>query len=614
MRKALDRIDKMEYRTMVILTLVFFIISCIVRSVFACYPKSIHVHPDEIRYLDIARSLFNGDGVVVHNVRMNFDSILYPLFLMPFNLIKDQLLQITWISIGNSILISSVIIPVFLLGQKILKRNAAVLLLLLTVLTLPDLSMSITFMSENLFYPLAAWLIYFVFQFWSSERIRTKFIYCILCAFFCLLAYLTKVVAVYFIAGFLVALGFDCLFTKSNSWKHNIIYGFFFGATATGLILGYKLLILILWGSNAATYSGNLRLSVYDFNTFIYFFYANLYNLMFALIAFFFFPVVMPMFRFKKLEKSEKNLLVFALVSLLVMIVIITTSISLNEDYPKLYMRQHTRYYAPLLIIFLTLFFKEHFVPKEDEELSEKKPIWPLTAFTVFFCMIVFSLFRFFSNVCIDGVLLQAISSIGKSFTELTGDINQFNVAWQLILAKCLVVLVVIVFTVILVRDKTKKIGSRVLIVLIIAISLLNNYFSMKEFRDVYGDAPSLIAQAISINDYLLSNSDNGTVLIITDGYAPILDTYISDTAYWTTKSKVLEQLDKQEYIDLSAKKIVSNYPFIDYEDLNHVDYVVTDHSVTINLDYYEKLDISGLSRYSVYKALDPSKLYLESN
>ena len=149
MRKVLDRIDQLDRRTIFILTVILFIISSAIRSYFACFPKSIGIYPDEIRYIGISRSLFNGTGILVHNFHMDFDQILYSVFLMPFNSIKDQILQINAIGVFNSILVSSVFFPAFLLGRKIIKKNSIVLLLLCTIFLLPDLAMSITFMSEE---------------------------------------------------------------------------------------------------------------------------------------------------------------------------------------------------------------------------------------------------------------------------------------------------------------------------------------------------------------------------------------------------------------------------------------------------------------------------------
>ena len=260
----------------------------------------------------------------------------------------------------------------------------------------------------------------------------------------------------------------------------------------------FKLAVYLLLGSGYASYGGNLWRSLLDFKIFMYFLYANLYNGMFALTAFFYFPVILPLFRFKRLKDSEKNMLVFAVVSLVIMIVIISGSISLNEDYPNLFMRQHTRYYAPLLILFLALFYKECFADTETAELESPKKFSMLAAVTVFSCMVVFSIFRFFSNVCIDGVLLEGLDYFGKSLALVSGDPNKFQISWQLVLAKSLLIVGTAAFTVILFRPKTKKAGACVFVALILAVSVLNNVCTIKELRSNYERKPELINQAIA--------------------------------------------------------------------------------------------------------------------
>jgi len=609
MKRVLERFRGMDDRTMGAIVIGLFIASCIVRAVLACYPKALMIYPDEIRYIGISRSLFDGTGIMVHNVHMNFDQILYSLLLAPFHWIKDQIWQIRAMSVFNAVLLSSVVFPVHLLGKRILKDPSLVLLLLATTLVLPDLTTSMTFMSENLFYPLAAWLIYCVCRFWDSEAPKDRVKYAILSAVLCFLAYLTKTVAVYFMAAFVASLAYDVVFTKKNTFKQNMMAGVVFCLVAGGAILGFKLIVYLTLGMGAATYAGNLRLAVYDFDTLIYYVYANLYNAMFALIAFFYFPVVIPILRFKRLNPTEKNLLVFAVVSLMVMLLIITTSISNNEDYPNLFMRQHTRYYAPLLLLFLTLFFKERFVLNDGE--GQGKGFIPpgLVTFTVFFCMAVFGIFYFFSNVCIDGVLLQALSSMGKDYTKISGDPNVFHVPWQLLLAKSLLVLGIASFTVVLLRPRNRKAGTQIFILLILAVSLLNNVYSVKEFHQIYKKAPDSIRQAIAVNQAVASLE--GRILVITAGYEPLLDTYLTRPAYWTKKSDLLKLLEGRESIDLTEQKIISNYPFIPYEDLASAEYIITDNTIKLDEGMHEEIELTDMKLYNLYRSKDPAGIYL---
>ena len=69
--------------TMYVIVLMFFLVSCAVRIVLAWYPKGIGVLPDEIRYLDLASSLFNSGVLVERGGLSSFQKILYPLSLFP---------------------------------------------------------------------------------------------------------------------------------------------------------------------------------------------------------------------------------------------------------------------------------------------------------------------------------------------------------------------------------------------------------------------------------------------------------------------------------------------------------------------------------------------------
>ena len=619
MKKTLAKIDGIDFRHILIIIIFLFLISSVLHSVLACFPKSINVFPDEIRYFDISRSLRSGSGIIVHNVRMNYDQILYPLFLIPFSFIKNQTLQIEAIGIAQAVVMSSVVFPVFLLGKKILKNNSVVILLTILVLALPDQTMSSTFMSENLFYPISAWFFYFIYRFWDSEESRERIRNCIVCAVLCILAYFTKAVAAYLAAAFVLTLVFDCRFTKKGRVKQNIKqnikqnrkYILIFCLIVGGIVLGYKLVMYLSFSSAVEAYANNMNISIYNFNTFMYFFYAAVYNLIFALIAFFYFPVVMPLFRFRKLNSSERNLLIFAVFSLVIMILITTYTISLNEDYPKLYIRQHTRYYAPLLIVFLTLFLKQYFVPQDTEAGDSVKPITKFAVFTAFFCATILFVFRFFSNVCIDGVLLQTLSSIGKGLASVSGNINEFSISWQSALVRCLMVLVVLAFTVLLAKEKTQRIASRVFVVLILAVCVANNYYSMQLFNSIFGKPQVNIDQAITVDQYFNNDVDDGNILIITNGYKSVLETYFTKSAYWAEKSKIVSLQGDDSYIDLTTQKIESNYPSTEYSDLDSVEYIITDGSVHISEEHTCEVHLEGVTQYHIYVNTDASRIYL---
>ena len=166
-------------------------------------------------------------------------------------------------------------------------------------------------------------------------------------------------------------------------------------------------------------------------------------------------------------------------------------------------------------------------------------------------------------------------------------------------------------FTVFLFKSKTKKAAARIFVVLILAVSVLNNICAMKEFKSNYERKPELVNQAIAVNEYLNENV-SGTVLVITLGYEPVFDSYLTGTVYWTKKEDALKLLGDRDFIDLTQQKIISNYPFLEYTDLNEVDYIITDTYLGVDGTKFEKIMLKDVSDFSVFKNNDVTKLYLQ--
>ena len=56
-----------------------FAVCTAVYGVLSTYPRELAVYSDELRYLDIARSLWQGRGLRVRNMPSDYQKILYPL-------------------------------------------------------------------------------------------------------------------------------------------------------------------------------------------------------------------------------------------------------------------------------------------------------------------------------------------------------------------------------------------------------------------------------------------------------------------------------------------------------------------------------------------------------
>lgn len=63
--------------------IVLFVGSVMLRSVLGDYPKALRIYPDELRYVSIARSLLQGQGLQIHHLDTDFQKILYSICIMP---------------------------------------------------------------------------------------------------------------------------------------------------------------------------------------------------------------------------------------------------------------------------------------------------------------------------------------------------------------------------------------------------------------------------------------------------------------------------------------------------------------------------------------------------
>jgi len=586
-----------------------FVANIIIRFVISNFPKAMLVYADELIYLNICRSILRGQ-IAVHNIPKSFDQILYPLLLTPIMLIKNQLVGISAISFLNSVLMSSVIFPVYMLSKKIFDNKIVILLTTILILFIPDFMSTITFMSENLFYPLSVWLFFTIYNFLDAGSETKKAVYCSLSSILCFLLYITKIVSVYFAFAFIIMLIFDIIITKINTKNQNIKYCVLFVSLFCILLVVFKLSLLLLDTGNP-TYI--FRQPEIDFNRVIYFFYAFTYNSMYALIAFFYFPIVYTAFRFQQLNQKEKNIFVFAIISLFSAIGIITLTISINEDYPLLNIRQHTRYYAPLLIIFILLFVKQLILQKQKNLRENSTRLILITSFTTFFCMLVFSILRFTANSSpVDGVLLQLFSYLYSIEPNTAGDINNFATSPIILIVKLTVIIFVILFSFLFFRAKNPRLSTFAFIFIIFAGCFFNNSIIIKQYYKQYSRPINQINEVISINNFF--NDKNGNILVITDNFDNVLDTYITHPVYWVKAKDVISEMGENDFIDLEQQTLTSNYPGDKYMNLHSIDYIISAKGVLLDDQRNEKINIFDVVNYNIYKNIDNSKLYLLDN
>lgn len=188
---------------LVLVTVGLFALSCAMRFFLADFQKGIGVLPDEIRYLDLASSLFNDGQLVERGGLSSFQKILYPLSLSPAFLVDDPETRVRVIALLNSIYVSSAVFPALVLARRLFTSKAPVIVCLVFTLVMPDMCYSMTFLSECIYLPLVLWLVACCLRALET-RGRAGYAWCAGAGLLCYVTYLAKEVALGFALAFIV--------------------------------------------------------------------------------------------------------------------------------------------------------------------------------------------------------------------------------------------------------------------------------------------------------------------------------------------------------------------------------------------------------------------------
>ena len=291
----------MKNRSLRLFFWLLLLVSTAVRLFLSIYQNSAIIYPDELYTLELAQNIWHKASFSVYGTPANYLGILYPLLLSPFYLITDGILRNLLISAFNAVLISSSLIPAYLLARRILKNNTHIALALLAVALSPNLLFSLTYMSENLYLPLLLWTFWALHRFISERQNKGQLALPLLALF----------------AALLLLTGASGLSLRPISWAN-------FSTSPHLMYLLYIILLLTLY----------------------------------SLASLFWFPVALPFLFRKKLSPANRALLYTTLAYSFCAMILIALKLSLAEDFaslsPHIYLRYLLGCGYPFLLIFLS--------------------------------------------------------------------------------------------------------------------------------------------------------------------------------------------------------------------------------------------------------------------
>ena len=369
--------------------LLSFLVACVIRYLMSDFPKMAQIYPDELRYWDIPRGLYAGNGITLQGIPYNHQKIGYCLLYVPFFAIKDVVLRIKLISLMNVILLCSSSIWIFLLAKEWKMKNLHALLLGILCLLWPNQLYSMTFMSESFYVPVflvGLWL------FVHNEERQKPWIAC-LCGAFCYLNYFIKergIVLPMALAGIEIGFPiFQFLFCRKKSQKRPEYDKKHMLNCLLMLVVFFGIFFIVKKATfhNAPNewWSMDVQSMVVP-NRLSYGIYCILYYLVVVTIAVLALPIFVPAVLYGRMkERDQKHYLLLMMMNVL-MSGMVSLRIAMYEDYGKLQPRMHLRYFGPQIFLTLVFFFVVlyHYRHELADKVIQKRYLfWGCVCFAV---------------------------------------------------------------------------------------------------------------------------------------------------------------------------------------------------------------------------------------
>lgn len=565
---------------------VVFAVCAVVYGVLSSYPRELAVYSDELRYLDVARSLWQGRGLRVRNMPSDYQKILYPLFILPALALKTTAAQITAIGWLNALYASSAVFPAYALCRATGQNRRRTVFLIGAVALLPTMSAASTFMSETVFLPLSLWQIYFLLRAMQAMP-KARVGWCAAAGVWCYLLYLNKEVALYYLIVWVLVRAW-VLWQDRSSWRAELACNVaLFGSFAACFVLAKLTLFRGL--GNSYNQTGWLSAEQWGFLPF-----AIVCDVLFTVLAFGVFPVLLPAVGLRRPAKGSDpvrtQLPLFLLLSLFVGVGVIAWSITVREDLHSPSPRQHMRYLEPLFMPLLLVTLNTL-----DEKLSTTRRrllAVLIAAWGVGFIVLC----RAIGAGAGDNTLLQWFDFVADRLDRLPVlGLNRWLLVWRCIIAAgaaCIGVL--------LLRHKAR----RAMACGVLALCVLCYAGEWRINRWTYAVTPEAQQAASDLNGRL--HGLDGTVLFIPNGIrqrdSQLIETYVDRDLYIVEYETLCRTgLLDDGVLDLTAEAPAPEYPGRPYEDLTHADWLLVSDDVPLDTTNLTPADIACSAGYTLW-------------
>ena len=575
---------------------------------------------DEMRYYDLARSFFMGDGLSMRGISTLFQKIGYPLFLMPFFALGNIELSLKVIGVVQIIIMNASVIFMWLMCSELgLGRRTKCFIAFLTVV-FPDMMYSMTYMSEALYWPLTV----IFFWLWLLNERRQSFIIAVCEGLLCYFMYLTKEVSLAFVisyAAYTVIYPFLKIDGDPGRKKRIKLFGAFLAAFALCYV-AMKLTLFRGMGNSYNQMSIDAIMSPYKF---MYLFYGFFYYIAALIIASLVFPCVYPFVNFRHMSISGRKLFCYVVLTGLAITATIAYTIIVREQLGRINPTIFMRYYGSFILMMMLLFFcSMENMTDESITASRRLLLEVLSAVIFYACLMFKGLAR--QSTAEQYILLwyMAIDEwVGKLYPPVYPPVdNRWLVLHpSTIITSILIIIMAVLFYIIYTRrgkSQAKKFFASILIIMALGVNVAAGTIIIYAYKV----DPATVREVVSIDKYLADDTESNTIYLTYgknkeryDRYDRYTGTYInSPRNFYVVRAENLALTSEDSAIKASDIKltIVRQFAEKPQKILKSVDYILLEnsdsagHKKLLNVEPVKEL--SG-EHFTLYRNLKPDIL-----
>lgn len=386
---------------------VMFFISIAIKSVISIKYSDMSVFPDEVLHWKISQAINNNGKVIFRNFNIGYLEVLYSIIIsIVFNFTDNTFVAYNIAKVVNSILVSSVVFPVYMLTFRRLKsKNKAILVAFISII-IPESMYTLKIMQENLYYPIFMWFWFFLVLLFENNKISNSIILGTIVFIMTICKQMGLNVFVGMVLYFIIAL---CIYKSER--KRTFINFIVFLISFIVLKQVYDNLFFTI-NNVQETLSENTVVNILnnikDVKIIAKLLYPGFMYLAMTILAFGIFPVIIPIAFFYKLEKTDQKIIIVALSIIISTIGVICLQIIPDEGLVNEIIRIHYRYLYYMFIPFMILFLGCK--SKLDEDGLNLNAILLLISF----CVTISLGYVLLKYVSVDAPTLTIISNISK--------------------------------------------------------------------------------------------------------------------------------------------------------------------------------------------------------